>query len=152
MNFYVKTILGPFQFYPFRKQGSTGAYGADKDRFGSYFFLFFFQRVHSGPLFGTVPLHFPCPSACGLFSAVSVSLALSAVVSKKQRVNALYPFLDSLRTVLFFIRSIAKLARVNGQFLSGPFQLFRSCKRPLSQINTSNDGINPYTSLEAPFS
>ena len=108
--------------------------GTDKNRFGTHFFLVF-QRVNVRPLFQTVPLHFSCPSACGLVSAVFVSLALSVSVSKKQRVNALYLFLDSLRTVSFFIRSITKLARVNTQFLSEPFQLCRSCKQLLKNKN-----------------
>ena len=97
--------------------------GTDKNRFGTHFFLLL-QRVNARPLFETVLLHFSCPSACGIVSAVSVSLAVSVPVSKKQLVNVLYPFLDSLRTVPFFIRSITKLAHVNSQFLSEPFQDF----------------------------
>ena len=49
-----------------------------------------------------------------------VSLALSVPVSKKERVNGLYPFLDSLRTVPFCYHSPTKLARVNGQILLEP--------------------------------
>ena len=107
-----------------------------RDKNGSVLtFYLFFQRVNARPLFGTVPLQFSCPSACGLVSAVFASLALSVPVSKK-RVNALYPFLDSLRTVPLFIRFTTS---VNGQclserfqFLSEPFQLFCLCKWPLS--------------------
>ena len=75
--------------------------GTDKNRFSTHVFLFL-QRVNDRPLFGTVLLHFSCPSKCGLVLAVSLSLALLIPLSKKQRVNAFYPFLDSLRTVPFY--------------------------------------------------
>ena len=56
-------------------------------------------------------------SACGPVSAVSYLWLYRFRSRKKQRVNGLYPLLDSLRTVPFFIRSLTKLARVNGQIL-----------------------------------
>ena len=49
-----------------------------------------------------------------------ISLALSVPVTEKQRVYGLYPFLDSVRTVLSFICSLTKLAnetRGRGGFL-----------------------------------
>ena len=46
-----------------------------------------------------------------------ISLALSVPVSKKTTCKQSYPIFDSLRTVPFFIRSLTKLARINGQIL-----------------------------------
>ena len=125
MNFTCKRYLARSSFTRCAKKVPSAPMvhfrkGPDQNRFGNHLFLF--PTCKRSPLFGTVLLHSFRPSACGLVSGVFVSLALSVSVSKKQRVNALYPFLVSLRTVPFFIRSITKLVRVNGHFLSEPFQ------------------------------
>ena len=78
-------------------------------------------------------------SACGLVSAVSYPWLYRFRSRKKQRINGLYPFLDSLRTVPFFIRLLTKLARINGQILLEPVLIstravppLLTCKRALN--------------------
>ena len=91
---WLRRYLGRSSFTRSVKKGSIAMvlfrYGTDKNRFGTHFFLLL-QCVNARPLFGTVLLHFSCPSACGIVSAVSVSLAVSVLASKKQLVNALLP-------------------------------------------------------------
>ena len=60
---------------------------------------------------------------------------------KQQRVNVLYPFLNSLSTALFFDRFLAKLAGINGQILLEPVLIsiravppLLTCKRALNLV------------------